>query len=49
MYHKNLSNKLNIRITNDQYNYLCDIAKKRKITTSMLIRYILGEYVRNYK
>lgn len=49
MYHKNLHNKLNIRITNEQYNVLCDIADRRKISVSMLIRYILSEYVRNYK
>ena len=49
MYHKNLNTKLNIRITNEQYNYICDIAKRRKISPSMLIRYIIAEYVRNYK
>ena len=44
MYKKNLTNKLDVRVSDKIYNALCDIAKSRNISISELIRYILMEY-----
>ena len=46
MYIKNLKRKINIRLTEKQYDELCLIAINRKQTVSELTRYIISEYLR---
>lgn len=46
MYIKNLTRKIDIRISDEQYDKLCEIAATRKIKVSELIRYIISDYLR---
>lgn len=48
MYTKGLSVKLDIRLTVNQLNKLCELAEKRKINVSQLLRYIIDDYLRRF-
>ena len=47
MYEKNLKEDLRLRLTENDMNFLRDLAKKRGITISECIRSIIGEYRRS--
>ena len=48
MYIKNLTRKIDIRISDEKYDKLCEIAAIRKIKVSELIRYIISDYLRKF-
>jgi len=43
-YSKELNKLISIRISEDMYNYLMNLANERNIGMSDLIRYILNDY-----
>ena len=49
MYRMNLSIKINLRLSSEQYDRLCLLSAKRNIKVSELIRYIIDDYLRKFK
>ena len=48
MYTKGLSVKLDIRLKVNQLNRLCELAEKRNVSVSYLVRYIIDDYLRRF-
>lgn len=49
MYEKNLKNDFRLRLSDNDMQFIKDLAEKRGCTVSEAVRSILGEYRRNYE
>lgn len=46
---KKYVHRLNVRITDDEFNMLSSLSKSRKMNTSQMLRYIITQYLSNEK
>lgn len=48
MYTQNLKTKINLRLSNNDYDELCKLAAERGVSVSGLLRYIIRDYLRRF-